>query len=65
MAAARSLRRRARAVRRHWLTQAKYIQRINTTGGVAPATGCAVATDLGAIALVPYTTDYVFFRARR
>ena len=46
-----------------WLAQAKYIQRINTAGGVAPATGCAVAGDLGNIALVPYTTDYVFFRS--
>jgi hypothetical protein len=46
-----------------WLGQAKYIQRINTKGGVAPATGCAVAADLGKLALVPYSTDYVFFRA--
>jgi hypothetical protein len=48
-----------------WLSQARYIQRIKTSGGVAPAAGCAVAADLGAIALVPYTTDYVFFRAAR
>jgi hypothetical protein len=44
------------------LSQATYIQRINTTGGVAPATGCGAATDAGNMALVPYGTDYVFFR---
>lgn len=46
-----------------WLAQAKYIQRIHTAGGVAPATGCAIAGDLGNLVLVPYTTEYVFFRA--
>ena len=44
------------------LSQATFVQRINTTGGVAPATGCSAATDAGAMALVPYGTDYVFFR---
>jgi hypothetical protein len=44
------------------LSQATYVQRINTTGGVPPATGCSAATDAGAMALVPYGTDYVFFR---
>jgi hypothetical protein len=48
-----------------WLTPAKYVQRLHTRGGVAPATGCAQPADLGAQALVPYTTDYVFFRAAR
>ena len=48
-----------------FLAQAAYIQRINTSGGVAPApTGCTVST-LGALALVPYTTDYYFYKARR
>jgi hypothetical protein len=38
------------------------LQRINTSGGVAPSTGCSQPTDAGEIALVPYSTDYVFFR---
>ena len=36
-----------------------YIQRIHTVGGVAPAGTCAA----GASAEVPYTADYVFFKA--
>jgi len=47
------------------LTQTRYIQRINTAGGKAPATGCAQIADAGTVALVPYTTDYVFFKAAR
>ena len=39
-----------------------FIQRLNTTGGVAPATGCAVPTDVGRKAFVPYTADYVFYQ---
>jgi hypothetical protein len=46
------------------LTETVFIQRVNTVGGVAPATGCAVATDVGKRALVPYTTDYIFYRER-
>ncbi len=42
-----------------------YIQRINTSGGAAPAAGCAVAGDVGRRVLVPYTTTYVFYRAGR
>jgi hypothetical protein len=42
------------------LSQATWIQRVNTVGGVAPATGCSQSTDTGKIALVPYGTDYVF-----
>jgi hypothetical protein len=44
------------------LTPTKFIQRINTVGGVAPATGCADATDIGNKAFVPYTADYLFFK---
>ena len=40
-----------------------FIQRVNTAGGVAPATGCRSARDAGKKALVPYTTDDVFYRA--
>ena len=45
------------------LAQTTFIQRLKTSGGVAPATGCSAATDVGRIALVPYTTDYYFYRA--
>jgi hypothetical protein len=44
------------------LSQATWIQRVNTVGGVAPSTGCSQSTDAGAMALVPYSTDYVFLR---
>ena len=44
------------------LTNTSFIQRLNTNGGSAPADGCAVATDVGRQALVPYTADYYFFR---
>jgi hypothetical protein len=37
------------------------VQRVRTSGGVAPATGCAAAGDAGKEARVPYATDYVFF----
>ena len=45
----------------HKLTATTFIQRLNTSGGVAPSTGCAVSTDVGKKALVPYTADYFFF----
>jgi Protein of unknown function (DUF3455) len=44
------------------LSQTTWIQRVNTVGGVAPATGCSESIHAGALALVPYSTDYVFFR---
>jgi hypothetical protein len=44
------------------LTRTTYIQRVNTSGGVAPAAGCAAPVDLGKRAMVPYATDYVFYR---
>jgi hypothetical protein len=47
------------------LTRTTFIHRVNTAGGVAPATGCSGASQLGAIALVPYSTDYIFYSARR
>jgi hypothetical protein len=43
------------------LTRTKFIQRINTVGGLAPAYGCAAATDVGSKAFVPYTADYLFY----
>ena len=45
------------------LTETAFIHRVNTAGGVAPATGCATATDVGKRTLVPYETDYIFYRA--
>jgi hypothetical protein len=44
------------------LTQTTFIQRVNTIGGIAPATGCRVPEDIGKKAMVPYTTDYIFYR---
>jgi hypothetical protein len=45
------------------LTRTTFIQRLNTRGGSAPATGCAVPGDVGKQTLVPYSADYFFFRA--
>ena len=45
-----------------FLTQTTYVQRLNTKGGSAPATGCSVSTDVGKQTLVPYTADYYFFK---
>lgn len=39
------------------------IQRLSTVGGNAPATGCD-ADHLGAIAQVPYSAEYVFYKAK-
>lgn len=44
------------------LAATTFMQRINTAGGVAPATGCASTADIGARAFVPYAADYVFYR---
>jgi hypothetical protein len=45
------------------LARTTFIQRLNTSGGVAPSTGCSDASQIGTVALVPYTTDYFFYRA--
>ena len=39
-----------------------FIQRLNTSGGVAPSTGCASSADVGHQAFMPYTADYFFYR---
>jgi hypothetical protein len=44
------------------MTQTTFIQRLNTIGGTAPASGCSVTTDVGKQVLVPYAADYYFFR---
>ena len=55
---------RTRGVEGRRLADTTWIQRINTVGGIAPETGCSAATQLGERALVPYETDYVFYKAR-
>jgi hypothetical protein len=45
------------------MAQTTFIQRLNTVGGVAPASGCSDDDHLGRVALVPYVTDYFFYRA--
>jgi hypothetical protein len=41
------------------LSETTFIQRLNTVGGLAPTTSCTV----GAMALVPYTAGYFFYKA--
>lgn len=45
-----------------FLAQTTFIQRVNTSGGLAPTTGCTDDEEIGKLALVPYTTDYFFYR---
>ena len=45
------------------LTDATFIQRVNTSGGLAPATGCSSLQEVGTAKYIPYAADYVFFRA--
>ena len=42
--------------------QTTYIQRINTSGGLARAADCHAGTG-GTTVEVPYTADYVFWKA--
>ena len=44
------------------LTNATVIHRVNTSGGVAPASECTAASDVGKTKFVPYTADYVFYK---
>jgi hypothetical protein len=44
------------------LMQTTVVQRVNTSGGVAPASECAVAGDVGKTKFVPYSADYVFYK---
>ena len=43
------------------LSVASFVQRINTVGGLPPATGCTSPDDIGHTAFVSYEADYVFF----
>jgi hypothetical protein len=47
------------------LASTTFIQRIATAGGLAPAAANCHAGTVGATAEVPYTADYVFWKARR
>jgi hypothetical protein len=44
------------------LFKTTFVQRLNTTGGLAPSTGCSSLTDVGNTAFVPYTADYFFYK---
>jgi hypothetical protein len=44
------------------LVATSVIQRVNTRGGAAPASGCDGPGDVGSKVLVPYTADYFFYR---
>ena len=44
------------------LKDTTFVQRLNTTGGLAPLTGCSSLTDVGNTAFVPYTADYFFYK---
>jgi hypothetical protein len=48
-----------------FLAQTTFIQRLNTTGGLAPSSGCSEAGNVGATAFVPYTADYFFYKASK
>ncbi len=48
----------------HRLREATFIQRLNTVAGIAPSTGCALSTDVGSTAFVPYRADYFFYTDR-
>jgi hypothetical protein len=47
------------------LTRTTFIQRLNTSGGIAPSIGCAQSADIGKTAFVPYTADYFFYKAAK
>jgi len=44
------------------LTSTTFIHRLNTAGGIAPSNGCSQTSNVGAVALAPYTADYFFYR---
>src|SRR6185503_4204645 len=46
----------------HRLAATIAIQRLNTAGGTAPATGCSGPSDDGRRILVPYAADYFFYK---
>lgn len=44
------------------LAKTTFVQRVNTRGGLAPATGCRLPTDIGSKRFVPYKADYFFYK---
>jgi hypothetical protein len=44
------------------LAETTFIQRVHTAGGLPPATGCGLTSQIGAMVMMPYTTDYFFYR---
>lgn len=46
------------------LSRATWVQRLNTSGGRKPTTGCT-SGQIGAFQFVPYSAEYYFHRARR
>ena len=44
------------------LVKTTVIHRVNTSGGVAPASECMLTGDVGKAKFVPYTADYVFYK---
>jgi hypothetical protein len=44
------------------LSQTTFVQRLNTSGGRAPKTGCSLPAHIGTTAFVPYTADYFFYK---
>jgi hypothetical protein len=45
------------------LKETTFVQRLNTSGGAEPSTGCSSSADVGRRAFVPYSADYFFYRA--
>jgi len=43
------------------LAKTTFVQRVHTTGGLAPTFGCGSPDDLGHTAFMPYTADYFFY----
>ena len=41
-----------------------FVQRYNTTGGLAPAAGTCTPANAGEVKEIPYTADYAFYRER-
>jgi hypothetical protein len=46
------------------LSKTTFIHRLNTSGGMAPATGSCRRQNIGNQAWVPYTADYFFYTDR-
>jgi hypothetical protein len=46
------------------LVKTTFIQRLNTSGGLAPSTGCSSLADVGRPAFMPYRADYFFYTDR-